>query len=215
MGARKNQLYACFSRSSSRKPLGEVFMRKVLPFLAVAGLIFAALGLFPWNKQAGALVVPYNLEQLAQKSKFVLTGEVVELRSYRAPFQTLGEVIFTDVKIKVDSVLKGTVEGNEITIQVLGGKIGDAFQLCPESPRYEMGEKVCVFLREFNGKLWNTGWEQGKYKIAEGLTVRGEPDRPIAIDMSLPILKDKVRAYSLAAPSSTERPASTEKGGAK
>lgn len=170
-----------------------------------------------------AALVPLSLGELAAKSTSVITGEVTALRSYRAPFLDLGEVIFTDVTIRVESVLKGEPETREITIQVLGGKIGRAFQLCPDSALYERGEKVLVFVREYNGRIWNTGWLQGKYKLIEpsntdsgktdpgntepsdpatagGVLVKGDAALPIAKDIPLETLRAALRALAPSSP---------------
>jgi hypothetical protein len=162
---------------------------------------------------ARAALVPLSLGELAGKSTSVVTGEVTALRSYRAPFHHLGEVIFTDVTVRVESVLKGEPEIKEITIQVLGGKIGRAFQLCPDSARYEMGEKVLVFVREYNGRIWNTGWLQGKYRLIEpsntessgpgsagGVLVKVDAGLPIESDVPLETLKAALKTPAPSSP---------------
>lgn len=168
--------------------------------------VHVLLALCAFQRGASASVIPLTFEELTQKSKHVITGEVTGLRSYRAPFHDLGEVIFTDVTVRIDRVLKGAPAGNEITIQVLGGEIGTHFQLCLESPRYTLGEKVLIFARDYHHALWNTGWSQGKYALdPSGATVRGDPKMPIARDMALADIESEVRrltpAPSGAAPS--------------
>jgi len=178
-------------RGSSENPqIQEATMKK--------GLTLPLLVLFVFGPRwVAAAVVQYNMEQLSQKSKLVVEGEVVELTSYYAPFLDLGEVMFTDVKIRVEKSIKGSPDGKEITIQVLGGQIGAAFQHCPDSPEYEKGEKVLVFLREYNGRLWNTGWQQGKYKLWQnGTVVGGKESLPIPRDVPLSTVEDQVRLYS-------------------
>ncbi|HVR75188.1 MAG TPA: hypothetical protein VMT52_12680 [Planctomycetota bacterium] len=167
---------------------------------------------------ARAALVSLSLGELAAKSTSVITGEVTALRSYRAPFLNLGEVIFTDVTIRVESVLKGEPEIREITIQVLGGNIGRAFQICPDSARYEKGEKVLVFVKEYNGRIWNTGWLQGKYRLidpsntdpgntepsdpaaAGGVLVKGDAALPIENDVPLETLRAALKALSPSSP---------------
>ena len=144
-----------------------------------------------------ALLRRLTLEQMAVQSKLIVTGEVVDLVSYRAPFGRLGTVIFTDVKVRIRQVLKGDTTVKEVTVQVLGGEIGDQFQLCLESAPYKSGEKVLLFLREYNGKLWNCSWIQGKYRMSDDwLTVRGDRRLPVATDTPLRDLEARLRTYS-------------------
>jgi hypothetical protein len=166
-------------------------------------LALTALCVLGGSFRARAAVLPLSFEELTKRSKYIVTGEVVELRSYMAPFKGGGECMFTDVKIRIDSVLKGKPAGAEVTVQILGGRIGDAWQVCLEAPRYKQGEKVLAFLREENGKLSNTGWCQGKYPIVqEGQQgqpcARGKGNLPIAGDVPLTTIRDQVRLFSSA-----------------
>jgi hypothetical protein len=148
--------------------------------------------------RAWALLRRLTLEELAAKSQLIVTGEVLDLRSYRAPFHGRGDVIFTDVTIRIGSVLKGEPRSDRIEVQVLGGTMGATTHSCPDSPRYTRGEKVLVFLREYNLKLWNTGWLQGKYRLAEASSVKPsslkpstvKPDTVVRGDRRLPISRD-------------------------
>ena len=169
--------------------------------------VLAGALLLTWLSAAESAVVRLSASTLAERSKYIVTGEVIELKSYRGPFLDLGEIIFTDVKIRVDRVLKGRPDGTEITIQVPGGEMGRYFQMCPDAPRYEKGEKVLLFLRDYNGKIWNTGWLQGKYRLIErGTVVRGQADFPISRDTPLTTLEAQLRS-AIHASSSAENPA--------
>ena len=136
------------------------YSKRVLAWIFIPWMVIACGLLFP--QRAGALLVPYNFSKLVEKSKYVVTGEVVNIRSYWAPFQEVGLVIHSDVTLKIVQVLKGTGaevrEEKELTIQILGGQVDEAHHICLESAQYELGEKVLVFVREYNGNLWNTGW---------------------------------------------------------
>jgi hypothetical protein len=55
---------------------------------------------------------------------------------------------------------------------------------------------VLVFVREYNGKLWTTGWLQGKFRLTEdGSTVRGGPTLPIRRDLPLSSVETLVDYY--------------------
>jgi hypothetical protein len=145
-------------------------------------------------------LVPYNFSILVEKSKHIVTGEVVNIHAYWAPFHDLGQVIHSDVTLRITRVLKSAGaevrEETELTIQILGGQVGAARQICLESAEYELGEKVLVFVREYNGKLWTTGWLQGKFRLTEdGSTVRGGPTLPIRRDLPLSSVETLVDYY--------------------
>ncbi len=163
---------------------------------SVALLLSASFTLLGYvaPRPTSAAVVPFNFAALTERSKFILTGEVVALRSYRAPFHDAGEVIYTDVTIRIEKVFKGAPEGAEITIQILGGEIGERWQKCLESARYERGEKVLVFVRDYNNAVWNTGWFQGKYRLdATGSQVLGVEHSPIPFNTSLTQVEAAIR----------------------
>jgi hypothetical protein len=168
---------------------------------------------------AEAALRPLNLEQLTDKSGFIVCGEVVEVKSLWGSLDGRGRVLLTNVRIRVSDVWKDTpgrrveilrkkgpdgkttanARIEEITVQYLGGAIGQRWQLCPESPRYEKGEKVVVFARVLNGRLWTTGWIQGKYRLAHqrsgGKTIQmvaGHAQLPIRKTQPLSKLRDRV-----------------------
>ncbi len=145
-------------------------MNRHLLFLSLVFATFCSVG--------RAAVVELNLENLALRSGYIFCGEVVEVRCHRGKFLRLGEVIFTDVRIRVSETWKDTAgqpreitrqektgKITEITIRYLGGRIGDSWQKCAASPSFSSGEKVLVFARKFNGSLSTTGWFQGKYSL--------------------------------------------------
>ena len=169
-------------------------MRRHLHFVALPGVLLTLLA-FARLGTAHAYVPRLSFEDAAKRSSLILTGRVIDVRSYMAPFHDAGEVMFTDVTVRIETVLKGTPATDEVTIQVLGGRIGTAFQRCLESATYEKGERVLVFLREYNGKLWNTGWLQGKYTIAaDGATVKGNVQFPIERDVSIETVRSWLQA---------------------
>lgn len=178
-----------------------------LSLLLLAALVAWTL-LGPGNAQA--LVKALTFTELTQKSKLILTGEVVRMHSYRGPFQGAGEVFYTDVTLRLTRTLKGDAGGEEVTIQMLGGQIGTAWQKCLESPRYKVGEKVLVFLRDYNQANWNTGWLQGKYSLdPSGTWVTGAEDLPITRKMKLADVETSIRSV----PAATVEPAASTGGG--
>jgi len=172
--------------------------KRVLAWTIIPWSVVACGLLFP--QRTAALLIPYNFASLVEKSKYIVTGEVVNIRAYWAPFHGVGQVIHSDVTLRIARVLKGAGaevrEEKELTIQILGGQVGEARQICLESAEYELGEKVLVFVREYNGKLWNTGWLQGKFKLTfDSSTVRGGLTLPITRDLPLSTVENLVHYY--------------------
>ncbi len=181
--------------------------RSRAPSLALAAAVLTAVSL-------PAALIPLDLDGLTARSQIVARGEVVSVRSYWGVFQDRDEVILTDVRIRVDATWKDIAgkhrdarrakDGGlrEVTLQFLGGQIGERRQLCLESPRFAKGEKVVVFLRDFNRRLWVTGWKQGKYRVLSSRVRQGATTRWIDTHVEgkagLPIVKtialDELRA---------------------
>jgi hypothetical protein len=180
--------------------------------------------LFALAPPLGAALVPFSLDDLTAHSRFVVRGEVLSLASYRGEFLDLGTVIFTDVRVRVDEVLLSPAASSkvpptagtkpaagepapfrpsdwdparkELTIQVLGGRIGEEWQACAESPELEVGERVLLFVRPYNGRLWTTGWLQGKYRVepsSPSEVVKGGDELPIATDLGLADLRSRLQ----------------------
>lgn len=155
-----------------------------------------------------AALVPYDLEKLSRKSRFVICGKVTRLNSYWGKLGNLGPVILTDATIRIQETWKGKKrKGQEITVQLLGGQIGELRQWCPESPTFQVGEEVLLFARPWNGRLWTSGWIQGKFRLsrratgsgaregAREMVVEGRRDLPIRRLEKLSAVKSRVQAY--------------------
>ena len=167
-----------------------------------------------------AAVVELDLEKLTLRSSHIFCGEVVAIQSRWDDFLGLGRAMITDVRIKVSETWRdspgkrpGLIRGSrtgaktpggitEITIQYLGGRIGERWQKCSESPHFLRGEKVLVFARELNGALWSTGWFQGKYRLESSppatantgkVLVMGAKHLPVRKTMELRTLRLQVR----------------------
>jgi len=184
----------------------------------ILGLLLATLA----SNTASAALRKISFESMVAKSKFIVVGQVVSMGSRWDNLADTGEVMMTDVRIKVEEVWKDSLDRRkdivrpakssdgptirELTVQFLGGQIGDRWQRCPESPKYQVGERVVLFVRIIDGRLWTTGWLQGKYRFhRDKITGRnGEPDRvyetvmgkaqlPISINTPLATLRDRVQ----------------------
>lgn len=142
------------------------------PVLAVCTLAVVSLAV-----PAQGVLRKLDLAALVRRSEAILCGEVVSTRCYRSRFLDVGELIFTDVTVKISDRISGYVPDATITIQVPGGAIDGLEMVCPDAPRYEKGEKVIVFLRRFNERCWNVAWSLGKYTLTTATAASDSPSR--------------------------------------
>ena len=114
---------------------------------------------------AGATVLlALEVEDLAVMAPVVLVGKVNAVESGWNPDRTR---IHTRVLITPIEVLKGPAELGTVKVKFLGGKAGDTVASLPGAPRFEVGEKVLVFLeprKDKDGYL-PVGFYQGKFKV--------------------------------------------------
>jgi hypothetical protein len=99
--------------------------------------------------QAGATtVVPSTFNEMTDQAELVFMGKVLGSRS---EWRTTGKdrVIFTLVDFESQEVLKGNAR-KTVTLQFLGGTVGDATLEVAGMPKFEVGERVILFV-EKNG----------------------------------------------------------------
>ena len=93
-------------------------------------------------------VVPPTFEDMVDRSDLVFVGKVV---GSKAAWRTVGtnRVIFTQVEFETGEVLKGRA-GKSVTLQFLGGTVGDVTLEVADVPRFGAGDRVLLFV-EGNG----------------------------------------------------------------
>jgi hypothetical protein len=141
--------------------------------LALAGWL-SAWGGFP--PRAEATLRALDLSSLVRKSEWILRGVVRELESYRTPWGDFGEIIFTRVTVEVEAVIAGEWTRERVVVEVPGGRHEGLEMRCHDAPAYRVGEEVLLFLRRYNGAIWNVGWRQGKYTIERDPVDSAHPD---------------------------------------
>lgn len=172
----------------------RTFGRQVFAFALLAGMVGA-------GAPAPGALLPLSFEELTHKSKHVITGKVVRMRSYHETVEPLGDMIFTDVTIEVRSQILGTFEKKEITLKVPGGVVGALRQLWPEAARFREGELVLVFVCEVKNRLMITGWKQGKYRLSsDGGSVLGGGGLPIGRRTPLSTVRSQVQLFAATRP---------------
>jgi hypothetical protein len=127
-------------------------------------LVVGVLALLMVPLAGATVLVALQVEDLAAMSPVVLVGEVNSVESGWNPPRTQ---IHTRVLISPIEVLKGPADLGTVKVKFLGGKVGDTVAQLPGAPRFEVGEKVLVFLepRQDKDGYLPVGFYQGKYKL--------------------------------------------------
>ena len=108
--------------------------------VGVTGLFFATAN--------ATTVIPPTFEEMTDRAELIFVGKVV---SSRAEWRTVGtnRVIFTLVEFERQEVLKGEA-GVSVTLQFLGGTVGDVTLEIAGVPKFNAGDREFLFV-EGNG----------------------------------------------------------------
>lgn len=159
------------------------------------------------SSQSSALMIALSTEELTRGSETVVMGEVEEVESQWSEDK---EIIFTRATVLVNSVIRGICLRKRITVEYIGGKVGDMGLGVSDSPRLKEGEEVILFLasgRSKKGKkhgfVYNIfGAAQGKYTIGHdgfarkgGFSILKSKDAERSINNNIPVdeLIDKIK----------------------
>jgi len=144
-----------------------------------------------------------------------ISGKVAAVEGRWGRLGAIGPVILSRIEVEVIDLWKGASPGKVVEVTVLGGTVldgkgDDAFQWCPDSPSFQVGEEVLAFLRRKDGELWCCGWLQGKYRIdlldrdaelldrdreAARTVVNGRPGSPLSTRENLETVRTRVLGY--------------------
>jgi hypothetical protein len=89
-------------------------------------------------------VIPPTFQEIADRAELIFIGKVVSLRS---EWRNVGanRVIFTMVEFERLEVLKGKA-GASVTLQFLGGTVGDATMQVDGVPKFNLGDRELLFV---------------------------------------------------------------------
>jgi hypothetical protein len=138
--------------------------RKLTIAAALAGL--GPLSVFGANRRV-------SYDELAAASDKVVLGAVGVKSSHWGD----DAHIYTDIVIYPDVTIKGVDEG-PLTIEILGGTVGDTTMSVSDGPELPAGERVVVFLKKESGRFVVVGRSAGAMNA-------GSPDAPNAIESTL------------------------------
>jgi len=123
---------------------------------------FAALAIISACTAHATTFVPMPIEELAADSIATVIGTVQDVTSVAAPD---GDIV-TLVRVAVEEVLRGDVPGAVITLKEDGGSIGGRSEVVIGTPRFDVGERVLLFLTtRADGSLRTNHLTLGKFHI--------------------------------------------------
>ena len=131
-----------------------------------------------------AQVMQMSAEELTTESTSILYGKCTNMESAWTEDK---EMILTTVTVVPEYYLKGNL-GNEVTITVPGGQVGDIVYEVSEMPDFQKGEEVFAFIwKHPSGMNLVTGGYQGKMKIDKDKKtgIRTVPGKALGKEKSL------------------------------
>jgi len=116
------------------------------------------------SSRAAISNVAADLTGVLEKASHVLVGRVEGIESR---WDKTTSVIYTYVHVYVEECLKGTIQGEHVTVKHRGGEIGDIGLWVSGEPRFILGEKIKLFLKhEETGEFTVLGGREGKISLA-------------------------------------------------
>jgi hypothetical protein len=120
-------------------------------------------------------IIPRSLPELAAGSALIFVGRCEAVTPHWNAAHTL---ILTASRFRVSRALKGA-PGDTITLEELGGTVGDRRLEVPDVPRFTVGEQVLLCVHRTELGRWETfGATQGKFSLTRDpqgqLRVRSE-----------------------------------------
>jgi hypothetical protein len=126
---------------------------------------------------ATSLTLPSDRE-LAGRSDLIVTGTIGATTAR----QHADGYVFTDYRLDIDGVVKGSVSGQSLVISEIGGTVPGRMTIVDGSATYTQGDHVLVFLRAREDGTWYTAsMTLGKFrftKASHGETVLVRDDAP-------------------------------------
>jgi hypothetical protein len=108
----------------------------------------------------GTTIERMSLEKMARTAKVIVRARCVG----NSTSQDAGE-IWTFTSFAVEQVWRGAVSG-QITVRLLGGRVGNLTSSVSGVPRFRAGEEVLLFLEPATrGDFSVVSWEQGTFRI--------------------------------------------------
>lgn len=111
-------------------------LRGVMAFAIAASVVVPA---------GATTLIRESLDELVRSNRTIVVGEVVDAHSY---WNADGTFILTDVRVATHDVLKGKVQDREITLTIMGGRVGETTTLIIGNAELIPGNSYVLFLNE-------------------------------------------------------------------
>lgn len=122
--------------------------------------------------QPGLALMKYlTLETLVKQADAIVVGKVAQISCFWNENKTK---IFTQISVESQKSLKGNLPA-VFTVITQGGQIGELGLWVSDQPRFQMNEKVILFLKLGKSQRQEVlGLEQGKFKVIKEKTSKEE-----------------------------------------
>ena len=123
---------------------------------------------------AVALMEALSISTLVKASASIIRGEVIDTESM---WNESGDEIVTRATIRVQNDFKRQVSEELVTVEYLGGEVGEIGMMVSDSPQMFAGEEVIIFLEPSEAstdrqRFHVVGSAQGKFTLEEDGMVR-------------------------------------------
>jgi hypothetical protein len=109
-----------------------------------------------FNKTLGSTAIVPRDEEMVVESRAIVTGKVMELST---GLDASKGVVFTYVRLRIETVLKGQISESEVVLKDLGGETSELGTMIFGMPKFEEGQDVFLYL--------NT-WPDGSLRVHQG-----------------------------------------------
>lgn len=147
-------------------------------------------------------VEPPDFPGLVSRSASVFRGEVVGIRPELVT-RGMDRAIFTHVTFRVEEVIRGGPLPGEVTLEFLGGTVGDLTLEVAGMPRFEPGAREIVFVERAGPQICPlVAMAYGRYRVlrdaAGGEYVARDNGAPLSRpeDVSLPLISPVLAALT-------------------
>ncbi|MFI5252187.1 MAG: hypothetical protein ACHQQQ_07115 [Bacteroidota bacterium] len=121
----------------------------LISVMSIIGMLASPLLLFSQLKTI-------NADNLIRQSDVIVQGSV---KGRMAEWTPKHDKIQTRIVIGINQLMKGTVQGNSMTVVVPGGEVDGVGEWYSHVPRFDNDEEVVLFAKQDKG---------GVYRVAEG-----------------------------------------------
>lgn len=119
-------------------------------------------------------------DELVAQSDAVIQGRVLKVSSFWTPS---GRLIVSEAMVQVEETIAGRAPG-VVILRTAGGTVGGYSVVAHGFPRFDVGDRVVLFVSGADGTAEVTGYRQGQYRI-----VRDKA----GVEMAMPALGEGVR----------------------